>query len=145
VHGLILYSWALAQVPRQGGLTWLHLHFPLGLRRLGWDVLFVDRLEPEMCVDEGGQPTHFEESLNLRYFLRVMEDFGLDGAFSLICSRPERVIGLSRARKVEKLFSEGRSGKKEAPWIGKARKYEFLLYAGKDHQTVLARVTVTKD
>ncbi len=58
--GLILYSGALAQVPRQGGLTWLHLQFLLGLRRLGWDVLFLDRLEPEMCVDATGrdwQPT----------------------------------------------------------------------------------------
>jgi hypothetical protein len=46
---------------------------------------------------------------------------------------------------VEKLFTGGRSGAKEAPWIKKGGKYEFLLYAGTDHQTVLARVTVTKE
>jgi len=46
---------------------------------------------------------------------------------------------------VEKLFTGGRSGSKKAPWIRKGGKYEFLLYAGKDHQTVLARVTVTKE
>jgi hypothetical protein len=102
VTGLIVYSGALAQVPRLGGLTWLHLHFLLGLRRLGWDVLFLDRLEPEMCADEGGQPTPFEESLNLRYFLRVMEDFGLDDAFSLTCNHPDRVIGLSRTQVLER-------------------------------------------
>src|SRR5438093_8883980 len=83
VRGLIVYSGALAQVPRQGGLTWLHLQFLLGLRRLGWDVLFLDRLSPEMCVDEVGQPARFEDSLNVRYFLRVMRDFGLGEAFSL--------------------------------------------------------------
>jgi hypothetical protein len=45
----------------------------------------------------------------------------------------------------EKLFTSGRSGAKEAPWINKGAKYEFLLYAGTDHKTVLARVTVTKE
>jgi hypothetical protein len=46
---------------------------------------------------------------------------------------------------VEKPFTAGRSGAKEAPWIHKGARYEFLLYAGTDHKTVLARVTVTKE
>jgi hypothetical protein len=77
-------------------LAWLHLHFLLGLRRLGWEVLFIDRLGPEMCVDQSGRSVPPEESLNLRYFLRVMEDFGLRDRFSLICDRGNRVFGLSR-------------------------------------------------
>jgi hypothetical protein len=96
MHGLVLYSGALAQVPRQGGLTWLHLQFLLGLRRLGWEVLFLDRLLPAMCVDAAGSRVPLEESLNLRYFLRVMEDFGLGELFSLSCDRRDRVIGVSR-------------------------------------------------
>jgi hypothetical protein len=96
LRGLVLYSGALAQLPRQGGLTWLHLQFLLGLRRLGWDVLFIDRLEPAMCVDEAGRPASLAESLNLRYFLEIMEEFGLADAFSLIYNRGERRIGLSR-------------------------------------------------
>jgi hypothetical protein len=94
VSGLILYSGALAQVPGQGGLTWLHLQFLLGFRRLGWEVLFIDWLEPGMCVGEVGGPAPFTESLNLRYFLKVMGDFGLRDAFSLIYNRGERVIGI---------------------------------------------------
>ena len=31
----------------------------------------------------------------------------------------------------------------KAPWIAQGGKYEFLLYAGREHQTVLARVMVT--
>jgi hypothetical protein len=46
---------------------------------------------------------------------------------------------------VEKHFTSGRSGSKAAPWIHRGGKYEFLLYAGTDHKTVLARVTVTKE
>jgi hypothetical protein len=102
VRGLVLYSGALAQVPRQGGLTWLHLQFLLGFRRLGWEVLFLDRLAPEMCVDDAGQPTGLDESLNLRYFLRVMEQFGLRDAFCLIYNRGERVIGWPRERVLER-------------------------------------------
>jgi hypothetical protein len=100
--GLILYSGALAQLPRRGGLTWLHLQFLLGLRRLGWDVLFIDRLEPGMCMDEAGRPARFEESVNLRYFLRVMEDFDYGDACSLIYNSGERGIGLPREQVLER-------------------------------------------
>jgi hypothetical protein len=102
LRGLVLYSGALAQVPRQGGLTWLHLQFLLGLQRLGWDVLFIDRLDPEMCVDEAGRPVPLEASLNRRYFLRVVEDFGLRNQFSLLYNRGEGAIGLSRKQVQER-------------------------------------------
>src|SRR5437868_7168674 len=96
--GSLLYSGSLAQVPRQGGLTWLHLQFLLGLRRLGWDVLFLDRLEPDMCVDEAGRPASLADSVNLRYFLEVIDQFGLGDAFCLTYNRGERVVGVSRAQ-----------------------------------------------
>ena len=44
----------------------------------------------------------------------------------------------------EILFVEGPSGSKPAPWIGVGPVYEFRLYAGKDHQTLLASVRVTR-
>lgn len=98
MSGLILYSGALAQVPRQGGLTWLHLQFILGLKRIGWDVLFIDRLDQAMCIDDAGQTTEWEESLNLQYFLKVMRDFGLADSgqptFSLLFDRGREVYGL---------------------------------------------------
>jgi hypothetical protein len=81
------------------------LQYLLGFRRLGWDVLFLDRLEPEMCVDAADQPCQFEESLNLRYFLKVMEGFGLSGAFALIYDRGRRFVGLSRKRVLERTRS----------------------------------------
>jgi hypothetical protein len=96
MSGLIFYSGALAQVPHQGGLTWLHLQFLLGFRRLGWDVLFLDRLEPEMCVDRAGRPVAPEDSENLRYFLDVIRRFDLGDCFALFCDRGQRTVGLSR-------------------------------------------------
>ena len=44
----------------------------------------------------------------------------------------------------EKLFAGNRpKGSLEAPWIGKGE-HEFRLYAGKEHNTVLAKVEVTR-
>ena len=46
----IVVAGALAQRPWIGGHTWVFLQYLLGFRRLGFDVLFVDRLEPGMCI-----------------------------------------------------------------------------------------------
>src|SRR5262245_33345925 len=94
----LVYAGSLAQPARVGGLSWLHLQMLLGFKRLGWDVMFIDRLEPEMCVDEAGRPAPFEESLNLRYFLKVMSDFGLKDAFHVIYDHGQHSVGLSRAK-----------------------------------------------
>jgi hypothetical protein len=86
----------------QGGLTWLHVQLLLGFRRLGWDVLFIDRLEPDMCADESGRPAQFEESENVRYFLKVMRQFGLAESFSLIYDRGAKLVGLPREQLLER-------------------------------------------
>lgn len=99
----VAISGAFAQSARNGGLTWFYLQFLLGFRRLGWDVLFLDRLEPEMCVDARGERCGFEESLNRRYLLGVMEAFGLEDAFHLVYNRGERTLGLSRAEVLERV------------------------------------------
>ncbi|MEX2287047.1 MAG: hypothetical protein WD648_08160, partial [Planctomycetaceae bacterium] len=46
---------------------------------------------------------------------------------------------------MEKLFMQERSGSKEVAWIGKKGTYEFRLYAGSDHERLLASVTVTME
>jgi hypothetical protein len=99
----IAVAGSLAQKPQQGGHTWVFLQYLLGFRRLGWEVLFLDRLEPEMCSDEVGQPCDLEASVNLRYFLRVIEEFGLRDAFTLDYNGGERYIGLSRGEALERV------------------------------------------
>ena len=99
----LVYAGSLAQPACSGGLSWLHLSYLLGFRRLGWDVLFIDRLEPEMCIDEAGRPAPLEESLNLRYFLKVMRDFGLKDAFHLLYNCGQHSLGLSRARVLQRV------------------------------------------
>jgi len=79
----LLISGALARVPRNGGMGWFHLQLLLGFRRLGWDVLFLDRIEPDQCVNDAGHPAGPAESVNLRWLRSVMERFGLADAWSL--------------------------------------------------------------
>src|SRR5438445_244128 len=92
----IVISGSVAQKPSQGGHTWVFLQYILGFKKLGWDVLFLDQLEPEMCVNSEGLPCGVEESVNLRYFLRVMDDFNLSGGYALLFDRGTRIIGASR-------------------------------------------------
>ncbi len=98
----IMIAGSLAQRPQIGGMAWVFLQYVLGFKRLGWDVVFIDRLEPGMCVDAAGQPCSLDESVNLHYFLEVMERFDLNGAFALIYNGGERFIGLSRQQLLER-------------------------------------------
>src|SRR5207302_3452478 len=100
--GAIVVAGALAQKPRHGGHTWVFLQYLLGFKRLGWDVLFLDRLGPEMCVDAAGQPCAFERSYNARYFMNVMERFGLQDQCALLYKQGEQAIGLSRGQVLER-------------------------------------------
>jgi hypothetical protein len=102
-RGTIAVAGSLAQRPGAGGHAWVFLQYLLGFRRLGWDVLFLDALRPDMCRDEAGGGCSFEASCNLRYFLDVMRQFGLEGAFSLDYDRGEQVVGLSRAEVLERV------------------------------------------
>jgi hypothetical protein len=94
----LVIAGSLAQKPGRGGHTWVFLQYLLGFRKLGWDVLFLDRLEPAMCISETGAPATLESSWNLRYFLNVMTRFGLDGSYGLLCNGGAGTIGLSRSR-----------------------------------------------
>jgi len=44
----------------------------------------------------------------------------------------------------ETLFAQGPKGQAEAPWIVADSIYEFRLYSGIEHKTILRRVTVTR-
>lgn len=44
----------------------------------------------------------------------------------------------------EKLFAEDSDGSEAAPWIQTGITYEFRLYAGTEHKTLLAMVKVTR-
>jgi hypothetical protein len=99
----IIVAGSLAQRPFYGGHTWVFLQYLLGFRKLGWEVLFVDRLEPGMSVDIKGQPTSFESSINLRYTADVMERFGLGQDWALLYNGGSKAAGRSRPELLERV------------------------------------------
>jgi hypothetical protein len=101
VRETIVVAGALAQKPEQAGHTWQFLQYLLGLRRLGWDVLFLDELEADMCVDDRRRPCPLEASVNLAYFRTVMTEFGLDESCALL-HEGRSVFGVSRDVAVER-------------------------------------------
>jgi hypothetical protein len=101
LNGKITIAASLAQKPGQGGHAWVLLQYLLGFRKLGWDVLFLDALDPSMCIDRNGRSCTLEESSNLESFLSVMKAFGLQESFSLDYNRGEKIVGVPRRRVLE--------------------------------------------
>jgi len=86
--GSVVVAGAVARRIDSGGHVWALLHWVLGFRKLGWSVLFLDRLEPAPGV---------RESARVRAFVETMESFGLADSFSLDVGHSEEPIGLSRS------------------------------------------------
>jgi hypothetical protein len=63
--------------PVSAGCAWNRLQYILGLERLGHDVLFLEEVRPEWCVDAGGRRVAYGDSENRRGFREIMEQFNL--------------------------------------------------------------------
>lgn len=98
----VIVSGALANKPFNGGNAWSRLGWALGFRRLGFEVCFVETIEPDHCVDAAGAVTSFADSVNLAYFRAVMERFGLSRSSALICGEGKEFYGLSLSELVSR-------------------------------------------
>lgn len=86
---------ALAQRPGYGGHAWALLNYLLGLRRLGHEVLFLDRLTPEMA------PTPAARDRCVAWLVAVMETAGLEDSYCLLTEG--ETVGLSRPAALRQL------------------------------------------
>jgi hypothetical protein len=87
--GTIAVSGGLAQRPGRGGHAWVFLTWLLALRRLGWSVLFIDRLEAEWI---GGSVA---DSAEARWLAQVMEGFDLGDSWALLHDGGTSSLGLA--------------------------------------------------
>jgi hypothetical protein len=95
---VVLISGALANKAGNGGNAWSRLSWIHGFQKLGFEVLFVEQLGADASVDAEGRHTSLEDSTNLAYFNRTMEQFGLSSASSLIYGNGQQVHGLPLTR-----------------------------------------------
>ncbi len=93
----IAVAGALANKPGNGGEAWVRLSWVLGLRRLGFDVCFIEQISPGSCVGADGEPARVEDSANLAYFRRVVDRFGLGASSCLVRDDGSRVTGMTEA------------------------------------------------
>ncbi|HEX8770107.1 MAG TPA: hypothetical protein VF711_04990, partial [Acidimicrobiales bacterium] len=96
---MVVVAGALAQRPGNGGHAWVFLNWLLGLRAAGFDVLFLDRTEPEMFDDPALPP---ESSQQWRWLSRVMSGAGLEGKFALFHDGGRVCLGLTREEILER-------------------------------------------
>lgn len=93
MKGTIAIAGAIAQRPGFGGHAWVFLQYLLGFRRLGWDVLFLDRMDSGMGSRQRG----------VRYLEQVLGHFGLDEGFSVLDERGASIAGLPRPEVLKRL------------------------------------------
>lgn len=86
-RGTIVIAGSLAQKPGRGGHAWVFLQYLLGFRRLGWDVLFLDAMASDACVDADGAGAAPERSVNLTYLRDVMSRAGLADSWAIVVDR----------------------------------------------------------
>jgi hypothetical protein len=96
---LAVIAGSVAQNAGYGGHAWVFLQYLLGLRRLGFDVLFVDRLEPQMVA--GTDPAR---SAQLRRLVDILGGFGLDGSFAVLGPDGRSIAGIARAEVVARML-----------------------------------------
>jgi hypothetical protein len=93
--GCVAVAGALAQRPGYGGHAWALLNYALGFRKLGHEVLFLDRLGPETA------PPGPARDRCLRWFAAVMEGAGLADSCCLLLEG--ETVGLSRRAAIERV------------------------------------------
>jgi hypothetical protein len=98
---VVIVAGALANKYRNAGEAWVRLSWVAGLRRLGFDVYFVEQIGREACVDARGVLTEFADSVNLDWFRSATRQFGLADRSALVYSGGEQCAGVSWPRLLE--------------------------------------------
>jgi hypothetical protein len=97
----IVFSAGLSAPPLAPGSVLHRLHHILGYRDLGHDVYFVEETYRDACVNESGEVTELELSVNARNFSRTMKAFGLEDRSCLVYEGGAKTIGIGFDRLVE--------------------------------------------
>jgi hypothetical protein len=95
-RGRIALAGAVAQRPRRAGHAWVFLQYLLGFRRLGWEVLFIDRI-PASMHGSGSSTRDLQASAEATWLRDICSAFGLEDAYTLLAPDGEAIAGRSRA------------------------------------------------
>ena len=100
--GLVVVAGGVARRHTYGGHVWVFLQYLLGLRRLGWEVLLVDRLDPDEAAPNRQRPIPVAHTDAIRRLFSILRVFDLDGACSVLVGA-DATIGLPRSEVAARL------------------------------------------
>jgi hypothetical protein len=92
---LVVVSGAIANKLGNGGSVWSRLSYTLGLQRLGYQVYFVEQLDPHRCIAADGTRASWEKCANRAWFRQITRQFGLEESAALIYGNGAAVDGLN--------------------------------------------------
>jgi hypothetical protein len=92
----IIIGAVISLPPVSAGCAWNRLQYILGLRQLGHEVVFIEEVRPEWCVDAAGRRCSYADSENRRGFTEIMRRFDLTEHCCQIYNGGEGTTGLSR-------------------------------------------------
>jgi hypothetical protein len=95
----IVLAGALAQRPGAGGHAWVFANWALGLQELGYRVVFVDRLEPDMV---GGQRVAIRRTRQWGWVAGVMRRLAPATEVALLFDRGRVCCGMTRRQLVDR-------------------------------------------
>jgi hypothetical protein len=97
----VVVAGSVAQRPGRGGHAWVLLQYLLGFRRLGYEVLFLDRLSREMLPPGAEWPPPRE----VEWLRSTMAAHGLERDWCLLLDDREAglAVGLSRREALERV------------------------------------------
>lgn len=98
----IVVSGALANKPGNGGEAWVRMTWATGLRRLGFDVWFIEQIDRDFLAagHHGG-----DDSPPAAFFKQVAQRFGFADRSALIDDRGDTVVGPERSE-LEEIASQ---------------------------------------
>jgi hypothetical protein len=88
---LIVVAGALANKPSNGGEAWVSLGWIRGLASLGYQVRFVEVIDPEDCRNGDGQHCAARDAIQYQWFESTIRRFVPSGCAALLCA--EEVLG----------------------------------------------------
>jgi hypothetical protein len=94
---LAVVSGAIANKPFNGGEAWVRLSWVLGLKRLGYKVVFIEQLNTENCANERSTEENGQLARVIDYFRHTLSMFELDRSAALVDCNGEVLWGISKA------------------------------------------------
>jgi hypothetical protein len=102
MRDVVVVAGSIAQRPRRGGHAWVFLQYLLGFERLGYEVLFVDRLSREMLEPGAAWPPSPAHP-GVAWLHEVMAGHGLGESYALLLDGESEGAGVPRAVVLERL------------------------------------------